>query len=492
MQVDVDEVIEEADRRFWEFVNLIVTFVRYAPVSQGGPNGPTAKNVYRLADAILNYLEELPELHRPTRCFLQSLPDSETRGGEGAFPLVVAEWFFGADLPTLLIYGHGDVVVVDAAEWTKISSPFEAAVLTVNGEKRLYGRGCSDDMGGWISHLAALQAWLAVYGKAPINVRLILEFEEEIGSVNLLSHLDKLGDFCEVDAMVLTDCENPSPSTPGITVSLRGLATADVVCTTDLGGHSGLYGGVRADPSNALMQVVARLTDRDGHPTIGLVDLPEPERKALARVAMESNLPAGGRSNAERAWQQAAVTVVGTTLPSIDPASLRAPDAPRPANRIRTRVAARLSIRVPPRLSVKALLDEVRAVVTANPPPGITVALEPVEGELANVEPWHYDPPDCVAFQAVGRAYERVWGTPLRVGVGGSIGFIPAFGDRFGDRVVLVLNGVLEPESALHMADESLLLEVFRKAIRANICLLAELGAIPKGDFMRPVADGGA
>ena len=221
----------------------------------------------------------------------------------------------------------------------------------------------------------------------------------------------------------------------------------------------------------------------------------------MARVPMQSNLPAAGRSNAERAWQQAAVTVVGTTLPSIDPASLRAPGAPKPANRIRTRVAARLSIRVPPRLSVKEVLDEVRAVVTANPPPGITVTLAPVDGELANVEPWHYEVPECVAFDAVDRAYERVWGTPMRIGVGGSIGFIPAFGNRFGDRVVLILNGVLEPGSALHMADESLLLEVFRRAIRANICLLAEsgpgrgthprLGAIPKGEFLRPSARAG-
>ena len=133
------------------------------------------------------------------------------------------------------------------------------------------------------------------------------------------------------------------------------------------------------------------------------------------------------------------------------------------------------------------MLFEVRQIATASPPAGVTVTLEPVKDAGQNVDAWLYDIPDCVAFDAVDRAYEAVWGKrPERIGVGGSIAFVKQFGDRFGHSTPLILNGVLDPAAALHMPNESLHLGVFRKAVLSNIHLLAELGSLPKGGFLVP------
>ena len=492
MQSNINKVIQEADARFDDAIEQIARLVGFGGVSQGGPEGPTGENVLKLADAILEYLQTLPDRERPSRCRLHGLPRNKTVENSGAFPVIIAEWWIDDDLPTLLVYGHADSVPVNADEWKTM--PFEAVVLEENGEKRLYGRGASDDLGGWMTHLVAIQAYLSVCGKLPLNVRLLIEFEEEIGSPNLMAHLDELGDFSEVDAMVLTDCENPSTTTPGLTVSLRGLATADVVCSTSRGGHSGLHGSVLADPSLALVTVLGRLVDVDGRPNFGLVELTDEERRHLDGVtSVEATLPRHGRSNAEWAWRQTGLTITGTTLPDLNLASSKSSDVPKPTNVIRQRAAARLSIRVPPGRTADGLLGEVAKIVTASPPPGIEVALEPVQGAMANVDPWLYEVPDCVAFEVVDRAYTAAWGMrPIHIGVGGSIPFVKQFGDRFGGKVPLILNGVLDPDSELHAANESLHLGVFRKAIHANVHLLAGLGALPKGGFLAPPGVGSA
>ena len=141
---------------------------------------------------------------------------------------------------------------------------------------------------------------------------------------------------------------------------------------------------------------------------------------------------------------------------------------------------------MPPGLTADAALAEIERIVTASPPPGIEVALVPVEEEGAKVNPWLYDVPDCVAFEAVDRAFQAVWGKPPeRIGVGGSIPFVKQFGDRFSDRP-LILTGVLDPAAHLHAPNESLDLDVFRKMIATNIHLMAGLGALPKGGFLAP------
>ena len=492
MSYDLQPVIDRADASFDDAIATVARYVGFAPVSYGGARGGNSDRVRALARSIVQELQALPASQRPDRCTLHELPPDKVRTPQrGAFPLISAEWRAGDDRPTVLIYGHGDVQPATASEW-HIDSPFKAEVRGKDGEARLFGRGTSDDMGGWFSHLAALRAWLSVYERLPLNVRLIIEFEEEIGSPNLMAHIDALGDFCDVDAMVLTDCENPSTDTPGITTSLRGLAVADLVCTAQhAGGHSGLFGSVWPDPSLALILALARLVDDDGRPNFARQQLTDAERDSLAEMAStEAALPERGRSNAEWAWRQPALTVTGTSLPDIsigeEPAGSAAiVPIPRPTNVIPPQARARLSVRIPPGLTSSQVLGEIERLVTESPPPGIRVTLDRGSSGNSDGGSWLYDVPDCLAFDAADRAYAAVWGRrPARIGVGGSIPFVKQFGDRFGASTPLILNGVLDPESALHAPNESLHLGVFRKAIHTNIHLLDAFGKLRKGTFL--------
>lgn len=393
---------------------------------------------------------------------------------DGALPIVVAEWHGRPGAPTVLIYGHLDLQPVKGERWD--TPPH---VATRVGD-RLYARGAADDMGGWMSHVAALQAWFDEAGGPPCNVKLIIEGEEEIGSPNLTRFMDTFPEVFEADVMVLTDCENPSVDVPGLTVSLRGLMEVEITCaalTAD--GHSGLWGNMVPDVSTALAKLIARLVDDNGRPTFGLIDVSEDWRASAAAIDPEvirdgahimdglSALPEAGRSAAEWLWRQPAITVVATTYPTLD----------RKKNALRQAASALLSVRLAPEHSQQGMLDEITAIVTKDPPGGVLVTVTP---KGWSGEGWLYTPRG-EAFEAADRAYQRAWGSPLRrVGVGGSIPFVAIFGQRYAN-LPLILNGVMDPRTTAHGPNESLHLGVFRKAIAANVYLLAELAALPRG-----------
>jgi len=395
---------------------------------------------------------------------------------DDALPCVAAEWMqAGEDAPTVLIYGHLDLQPVKGEPW--VTPPHEAVVK--NG--RLYGRGSADDMGGWLSHLAAIRAWLGEHGSLPVNLRLLIEGEEEIGSPALERFMDAYPDAFEADVMVLTDCENPSTEIPGLTVSLRGLM--EVVLTVsalDADGHSGLWGNMVPDVSIALMKLVSRLTDDDGRLALGRMVVPTKWREAAYDVPLTSEviqegahiidgvvpLPLRGRPAAEWMWRQPAITVVATTLPT--------PDMKK--NALRTQASATLSVRLAPGQTVDELFGLIHGAVTTDVPGGVKVDV--VLGDHAG-EGWLYEPKGP-AFAAADRAYEATWGRGLlQVGVGGSIPFVALFGRRYGD-LPLILNGVMDPNTTAHGPNESMHLGVFRKAIAANVHLYAELGALGK------------
>ena len=393
---------------------------------------------------------------------------------DGALPCVAAAWRkAGPQAPTVLIYGHLDLQPVDGGDGWR-TPPHEPTRV---GD-RLYGRGASDDMGGWVSHLAAMGAWLEATGALPCNIRLIIESEEEIGSGNLERYMDAFPEAFAADAMILTDCENPSTEVPGLTVSLRGVFEVVVeVAALEADGHSGLWGNMVPDVSTALMQLVTRLVDGDGRPRVGLVAQPEQRRRAAAAVPIPDAvisrgahllpgvqpLPARGRSAAEWLWLQPAITVVSTTLPTPD----------RKKNALRAAATAVLSVRLAPDQTPAEMLAALQAELLRDPPQGCRVTATQARGAGLG---WSYEPRGP-AFAAVDRAYLAAWGhEPVRVGVGGSIPFVAIFGQRFGD-LPLILNGVMDPESTAHGPNESLHLGVFRKAVLANVHLYGELAA---------------
>ena len=393
---------------------------------------------------------------------------------DDALPAVAAEWLqAGPERPTVLIYGHLDLQPVEIEHW--LSPPHEA----VRRGERLYARGSADDMGGWVSHLAAMAAWLRETGGLPCNVRLLIESEEEIGSPNLERFMDAYPEAFEADVMVLTDCENPSVDVPGLTVSLRGLMEVELTCDAlHADVHSGLWGGVVPDPSLALCRLIARLVDDDGRLIPGRRQLSEAEIAAASAVPVDEDtvrrgahlvdgvrpLPERGLPAAVWMWRQPSVTILSTTLPP--PGSEK--------NAIRRSCSARLSVRLAPDQTAEELFALLEEVVLKDPPGGVKVGLELAHSFGSG---WLYEPKGPY-FAAADRAYVASWGAPMvRVGVGGSIPFVALFGRRFGD-LPLVLNGVMDPETTAHGPNESLHLGVFEKAIVANVHLLDEFSRV--------------
>jgi acetylornithine deacetylase/succinyl-diaminopimelate desuccinylase-like protein len=392
----------------------------------------------------------------------------------GALPLVTAVWAHpDPKRPTVLVYGHLDLQPVNGERW---QSPPHAP--TERGG-RLYARGAADDMGGWVSHVSAIEAWLEEARTLPVSLRLVIESEEEIGSRNLERYMDAFPDVFSADVMVLTDCENPSTDVPGLTVSLRGIYEVEIVCEAlhaDI--HSGLWGNLAPDPGNALVLLLARLLDDDGRMKVGQVEVDQAWRRRSRAIPFPADelaagarllpgvglLPEAGRSTAEWIWRQPAATVLSTTFPRPD----------QHKNAIRSRASATLSVRLAPGQSRSDMRRALEAVLLASPPGGVRVRLEDLP---THAQSWLYEPAGP-AFEAADRAYRRAWGTDLaRIGIGGSIPFVALFGRRFPD-VPLILNGVMDPRTGAHGPDESLDLAVFAKSILANVYLLAELGEL--------------
>lgn len=454
-----DDVAARADSNFDATLERLNGYLRVPAISC---EPERAGDVRRLAERVRDDLASL------------GMENARLLELDGSLPCVAAERVRGGR-PTVLIYGHLDLQPVTEENWD--TPPHEPT--TVDG--RLFARGSADDMGGWVSHFGAIEAWLAETDDLPVDVRLLIESEEEIGSPNLERFMNEYPDAFDADIMVLTDCENPSTEIPGLTVSLRGLLEVEVRCDSlraDV--HSGLWGNVIPDPAIALMQLITRLVDEDGRLKVGRVEVPEAWAKASWDVPLGPEvvregarivdgvdpLPDRGRSPAEWVWRQPAVTVLSTTLPGPS----------QEKNAVRASASAKLSCRVAPGQDGDDLFAAIRDVLLTDPPGGVKVSVERHGGG----ESWLYEPKGP-AFPAADRAYEKAWGRPLLpIGVGGSIPFVAMFGRRFSDRP-LILNGVMDPRTGAHGPNESMDLDVFRKTIRANVRLYAELGALESG-----------
>ena len=201
-------------------------------------------------------------------------------------PIVLAEWLgAGHDRPTLLIYGHYDVQPVDPIDlWH--SEPFEPVVRGDN----LYARGASDDKGQIMAHVKAVECLMSTAGSLPINVKFLVEGEEEIGGPSLDPFIEAHKPELAADLALISDSHMPRPDLPGIVYGLRGLSYIQVEVTGPAGDlHSGSFGGAIYNPIQALAEMIASLKDRDGRVTVpGFYDKVRPldadERRALSQT----------------------------------------------------------------------------------------------------------------------------------------------------------------------------------------------------------------
>ncbi len=205
----------------------------------------------------------------------------ETEGN----PIVYAEHCPHEDRPTVLIYGHYDVQPPDPEElWD--TPPFEPTIK----DGLIYARGASDDKGQAYTHVKAIEALLKTKGELPINVKLILEGEEEIGSPNLVPFIEAHKEMLECDMVLISDTSMFAEDQPSITYGLRGLAYMEVeVVGPNRDLHSGVFGGAVANPANVLCEIIAKLKDEDGVIQIpgfydDVIPLTEADRKAFAKL----------------------------------------------------------------------------------------------------------------------------------------------------------------------------------------------------------------
>ena len=401
---------------------------------------------------------------------------------EGSNPYVFGEWTGAAGAPTVLLYSHHDVQPINYREqW--LSEPL---TLTAR-DGRLFGRGSCDDKGGVIAALAAVGAVLKSKGSLPVNVKVIVEGEEEVGSPNLLSFFRQNTDLLASDVMVVTDTENIATGTPSITYSLRGVLSLTVEVESAAGpSHSGVVGGGLADPAIALNAILARLAWGDGPiPVPGLYDRVRPlttaERQTIEGLPFDANelrrdlgvLPGvslvmeRGTSWYEQTWRKPAVTVIAQEASSLASAS----------NQVLPRAKAIVSCRIVPDQDPAEVAAQIAAYLTADPPWGVKVRVTPRD-KPAN---WWLTDPTGPAFTAALSALKSGYGRDaVPIGAGGTIGFVGPVADLLGG-IPALLFGISDGQGNAHAPNESLHDGDWARLMASMTYLFENLGALPDG-----------
>jgi acetylornithine deacetylase/succinyl-diaminopimelate desuccinylase-like protein len=390
-------------------------------------------------------------------------------------PVVYGDWLHASPgAPTILFYGHYDVQPVDPLDLWQ-SPPFEATIR--DGE--IYARGSADDKGQVFMHFKAIEAHLKQAGSLPVNIKIILEGEEEVGSANLdnfiRDHRGELG----ADVVVISDSPMFARGVPSICYGLRGLVYFQIDLrgsSTDL--HSGSFGGAVSNPAFVLAQMLAQMKDRSGRIKIpgfydDVVALQDEERKAWASLPFNEKkykkdfgIPkvAGetGYTTLERTWARPTFEVNGllsgftgegakTVLPAV--------------------AMAKVSMRLVPNQSPDKIAGLFEAHVKDIAPGTVELKITRMHGG----KPWMtaYDNP---YVQAAGRAIEKGFGRkPVFTREGGSIPVVSTFQEELG--LPSVLFGVGLPDENAHAPNEKLDLENFQGGIIASAILYQEIAA---------------
>ncbi len=367
-------------------------------------------------------------------------------------PVALGEWRgAGPEAPTLLVYGHYDVQPAEPLElWT--SPPFEPELR----DGRIYARGSADDKGQLFLHLAALEVMLRTRGTLPVNVVVLAEGEEEVGSPNLLPFVRKWQERLACDAVVISDSAMFADGLPSLLFSLRGLAYAEIRvrgARSDL--HSGAYGGAVPNPAAVLARILARLHDDSGRITLpgfyeDVVDWDEETRQGVAQLPFDDedfrrSVGAPGLSGEagfgtlERLWMRPTCEVNGL----LSGYTGEGAKTVLPANAM-----AKVSFRLVPDQDPGRVIEQLRVHVARLAPPEVAVEVL----ELHGGRPWRARP-EGRFFEAARDAVEAAFGVPpVLTGEGGSIPIVTDFEELLGARAILL--GFALPGANMHAPDE--------------------------------------
>lgn len=390
-------------------------------------------------------------------------------------PLVYAQSPTVPGAPTALVYGHYDVQPADPLEkW--ITPPFEPTRRDGN----VYARGATDDKGQMLTHVKSAEAWIAAEGRLPINLKYIIEGEEEVGSMALEEYIAGHAEKLRCDCVVISDGGQFAPGIPAITYGLRGIAYYELRLkgpNRDL--HSGSFGGSVANPANALAQVLGALIDDQGRVQIpGFYDdvtplsprereqfaqLPFDEQRYFEQIGVAVGAGEAGYTTLERRWARPTFDINGlwsgyqgagakTVLPAT--------------------AGAKFSFRLVPNQEPSKITAALKWRLAELCPPGIEMELIDFHNS-----PGVLAPLESKYVEAAARAIERAFGRPpVFTREGGSIPIVAAFHEALKADTLLL--GWGQDDDNTHSPNEKFSLADFHRGIRASAQLWAELAQL--------------
>ncbi len=449
----IQTYIEENKERF---IEELKEFLRIPSVSTDAAN---AHEVVRCANWLADHLRKIG---------LEIVEVHETPG----HPIVYAEYNKAVGKPTIMLYGHYDVQPPEPLNlW--VTPPFEPTIR----DGMIFARGATDDKGQVFAHVKGIETLLATTGELPVNIKLVIEGEEEVGSKNLDQWLIDNRERLACEAVVVSDSPMFAPGLPSITYGLRGLAYLEMTVRGpghDL--HSGLYGGGVPNPINELAKIIAKLHDADGRITIPhfydavreldaderaeFAGLPFKDENFIAETGVKGLVGEKGFSTLERIWGRPTLDCNGiwggftepgakTVLPSVASAKFSCRLVPNQDPNVIAQLAADYVKSIAP--------DYVEVTVT------IDHGASPVITER-----------DSRAAQAAVRALKKAWDVePVFIRGGGSIPVVAAFSELLGAPTVLVGFGL--DDDRLHSPNEKFNLENYYAGILTSAYLWNEL-----------------
>jgi acetylornithine deacetylase/succinyl-diaminopimelate desuccinylase-like protein len=389
-------------------------------------------------------------------------------------PLVYAEWLGAPGKPTILFYGHYDVQPPDPLdEWR--SPPFEPSIRNDN----IYARGSADDKGQVYILIKAVEGLLKQHGRLPVNVKFLIEGEEEVGGEHIESYVAGKPSRIKADAAVICDTEMFAPELPTICVGLRGIVYGELIVQgADHDLHSGVYGGAAPNPIQAIAEILSTLKDREGHIRIpGFYDrVQQPsqkERIAWARLPFDEQEYKDKEVGVKELVGEPEIQLFERlwARPTLEVHGIRGGFTGEGAKTvIPARALAKLSMRLVPDQRPDEATLQLQKAIAAACPNGVTAEFKPIHSappSLVN--------PDNKFIQAAAEAMKQVFGKEtVYIRSGGSIPIVAAFDASLG--IPSVMMGFGLPDDNLHAPNEKMHLPNFFRGIEAVARYLEILG----------------
>ncbi len=392
-------------------------------------------------------------------------------------PIVYAEHCQAPGAPTVLVYGHYDVQPPDPLDLWE-TPPFEPTRRNGN----LYARGATDDKGQMFTHVKSAEAWLKTVGKLPVNLKFLIEGEEEVGSEHLDDFIASNRAKLKADVCVISDTSQFGPGLPAITYGLRGISYFELKLQgPDRDLHSGVFGGAAVNPAGALVKMLAALVDADGRVQVpGFYDdvlpLTERERKEFAALPYDeaefkksigvSELNGeAGFTNIERRWARPTCDINGLTSGYQGEGAKTVLPA---------KASAKFSFRLVPNQEPGKLKTALEVMLKKLCPVGIQMELISYHGAPGVVVPLD-SPYVAAAVEAVAHGFGR---KPVFIREGGSIPVVSTFHDLLGVDTLLLGWGLNDDNT--HSPNEKFCLADFHRGIKASAALWEQLGKLKK------------